>query len=266
MGDIPAVAETFKESSIVCIRGTNATKAEQLEITKRLGDVLDWTPNTKTDFLHEYTENHSRNPSAPSSAGDDIVLSWHIEHPDYDNYNPLVAGVWNMQKFTCSSDVGMTYFMDSRDVYEGLFSEEEKDFLRKAESSWVEMYSEDREITNNAKVVARHWIDGRELIRLEMHQLPTVKLFKFDGQDPTEEQEAFFQKMVSKFVDEVDTNADLVLAHHWQEGDILIPDLHTMIHAVTGGFSPEEREFTGYWCYINIEEATKTGAVHPSWT
>jgi alpha-ketoglutarate-dependent taurine dioxygenase len=187
-----------------------------------------------------------------------------MEHPDYDNHTPLVAGVWNMQKFTCSPDVGITYFMDSRDVYEKLFSEEEKSFLRQAEASWVETYSEDKEITNTVKVVARHWIDGRELMRF-MHQLPSVKLFKIDGQDPTKDQEAFFKELVLKFVHEVSENTDLRIAHRWQQGDILIPDLNTMAHAVTGGFSPEEREFTGYWCFLNIEEAIKNGAVHPSW-
>lgn len=261
--NIDVVAKNFKESSIVCIRGIHATKAEQLEITKSLGDIFGWAPNSKSDFHQEYTENHSRNPSVAASAGDEVILNWHLEHPDYDKYAPLVAGVWNMQKFTCSPDVGMTYFMDTRDVYEGLFSEVEKSFLRKAEATWVEPYSEGKEFTNTAKVITRHWLDDREQIRLEM--LYSVNLFKFDGQDPTADQEAFFQELVSRFITEVNTNTDLRIVQNWQEGDIVVPDLYAMAHAVTGGFSPEEREFTGYWCYFGVEEAIKNGVFHPSW-
>jgi alpha-ketoglutarate-dependent taurine dioxygenase len=263
--DIEAVASRFRESSIFCIRGLNLSREEQLQFTRNLGDIFNWVPSNSHDFVAQYIESHSRSPKVPTAAGDEIVVGWHIEHPDFDNYTPLVVGVWNMQKFTCSPNVGMTYFMDSRDVYETLFSEEEKDFLRKSESCWMEQYEDDQNILNNAKVVARHWIDGRELIRIEMHQLETTKLFKFDGKEPSVEQEEVFQSLVSKFVDEVYKNEELRIVHQWQKGDILVPDLFALIHAVTGGFFPEQREFTGYWCHLGIYSGVGGEKVHPSW-
>jgi alpha-ketoglutarate-dependent taurine dioxygenase len=263
--NLDSVLEELKASSIVCIRGLNFSREDQLELVKILGDVAGWTPNTSTNFNHQYTESHSSSPSLPGSEGSQIILKWHMEHIDYDNYSPIVAGVWNMQKFTCSPDVGMTYFIDSRNIYEMLFSEEEKKFLRKSEASWLGLYPENRQLLNNANVVTNHWLDSREQIRLEMHQISTLDLFKFDGQDPTDEQKDYFQLMVAKFVSEVYTNEDLRIVHQWREGDILIPDLHCLAHAVTGGFSPEQREFTGLWCFAGSPEKLSEDELHPSW-
>lgn len=142
--NLDLVAAILSTSSIVGIRGLNLTKSEQLKLVKDLGDIFSWTPNNTTTFNHEYIENHSRNQSVSLSLGDEIILGWHMEHVDYDEYTPLVAGVWNMQKFKCSPDVGMTYFMDSRDVYEVLFTSEEKEFLKKSKASWEATYSGDR--------------------------------------------------------------------------------------------------------------------------
>jgi alpha-ketoglutarate-dependent taurine dioxygenase len=171
-----------------------------------------------------------------------------------------------MQKFKCSPDVGMTYFMDSRDVYEMLFSPEVKEFLKKSKASWKAIYSGGRQIINEANVVASHWLDGRDQIRLEMHQLSSLELSKFEDKEPTSGQKEHFQDLVSKFISEVYHNEDLRIVHKWHEGDILIPDLHALAHAVTGGFSPEEREFVGFWCYSHIPETQIPGAtVHASW-
>lgn len=264
--NLDLVAAMLNTSAIVGIRGLNLTKSEQLKLVKDLGDIFSWTPNNTTTFNHEYVENHSRNKSISSSLGDEVILGWHMEHVDYDQYTPLVAGVWNMKKFKCSSDVGMTYFMDSREIYEILFSESEKEFLKKSRASWQAIYSGGREIINEADVVTNHWLDGREQIRLEMHQLSSLKLSKFEDEEPTLDQKEYFQELVSKFILEVYHNEDLRIVHKWREGDILIPDLYALAHAVTGGFSPEEREFIGFWCYSYVPEIQIPGStVHPSW-
>jgi alpha-ketoglutarate-dependent taurine dioxygenase len=265
LNDVNNIADRFKESSILCVRGIRATKDDQVRFARNLGDILSCSPNNQSQELHEYVENHSRNDLAATSQGDEVILNWHMERMDYDRYNPLVAGIWNMEKFTCSSNVGMTYFVDSRNVYKKLFSESEKSFLRKVEVSWIGEYSQGRKFTNTAKVVVPHWLDGKEQIRLQVHYLESLRLFKFDDEDPTEDQEAFFQELAARFVKEVQTTTEMRIVQRWQEGDILITDLYTMAHAVTGGFSPEEREFTGLWCYIGLDQAQKSGAVHPSW-
>jgi alpha-ketoglutarate-dependent taurine dioxygenase len=264
--NLQLVVDTVKDSSIVCIRGLSLTKADQLQLVKDLGDIFSWTPNNETAFAHEYIENHSRNDSTSNSSATEVILGWHMEHVDYDNYTPLVAGVWNMQKFTCSPDVGMTYFMDSRDVYELIFSEDEKDFLRKSKAQWSAIYPGGRKITNSANAVAKHWLDGREQLRLEMHQLSSLELSTLNDAEPTLQEKNIFQDLVAKFISEVFNNEDLRIVHKWNQGDILIPDLYALAHAVTGGFSPDEREFTGFWCYREIPEDQIPGdTVHSSW-
>ncbi len=264
--DIQKIKTELKTFPIVGVRGLKISKDEQLQLAKDLGDLFNWTPNNTTEFKHEYTENHSTNPQLEKSLGQEIMLNWHLEHVDYDNYSPLVVGVWNMYKYTCSPEVGMTYFIDSREIYSLIYTEDEKSFLRNCIYSWLQPYPNDLTLENTAKIVSTHWLDGREQIRLEMHHLSTLKLLKYENSDPTEDQKNIFNGLVARFVDEVYSNEDLRIVHKWQEGDILIPDLYALAHAVTGGFSPEEREFSGYWCYLNSPENLNSSNAHPSWS
>jgi hypothetical protein len=39
------------------------------------------------------------------------------------------------------------------------------------------------------------------------------------------------------------------MVHRWQQGDLIIPDMFKLAHAVTGGFKSEDREFRGIWAY-----------------
>lgn len=263
--DLETIKEKYISDSIVLIRGLKLTKDEHLGLVKDLGDLMGWTPNTKTNFNHRYDESHSWNDKLANSLGEDIILGWHLEHIDYDKFTPLVAGVWNMQKFNCSPDVGMTYFMDSRKLYNLLFNEEEKSFLRDCWAEWEENYHQTT-IKNSAKLVSNHWITGEELIRLEMHHLPPIlKLSTYQDRAPKEEESKYFEELINRFISEHYLNEDLRIVQKWNEGDILIPDLHCLAHAVTGGFASEDREFTGLWCYLNYPENLETASVHPSW-
>ncbi len=251
------------KKKVFCLRGLNLSEEEQLLFTKKLGDVMQWTPNTSNDFNHKYIENHASNQKLEDSKIGEVFLAWHLEHIDYDNYSPLVAGVWNMQIFTCSPDAGNTYFMDSREVYRSLFSEEEKEFLEKCESSWEEIYHSSGPVKNVAKVVMPHWITGEKQIRVEL--IVSADLESFDGRRPTEDEKEKFTELYKRFKSEVWNNEELRIVHRWQQGDILIPDLYSLAHAVTGGFDPSERKFTGFWCYINYPENLEEASVHPSW-
>lgn len=252
-------------SSIVCIRGLKISKEEQLKLVKNLGDIFSWTPNSSSSFNHQYIENHTGNISIPNSTGEQVVLNWHMEHIDYDNYTPLIAGVWNMEKFICSSDVGMTYFMDSRKIYKKIYTDDEKNFLKNCISSWTQYYSNNRQFLNTANLVNTHWLSQEEQIRLEMHHMDSLKLFRYKNIEPTEKEQQLFNNLVARFISTVYNDTDLRIVHKWKEGDILIPDLHCLVHAVTGGFTSDQREFTGYWCYLNSPENLESDRLHPSW-
>lgn len=264
--DLNTIKNRYISDSIVLIRGLHLSKDDHLSLVKALGDVMGWTPNTKTDFNHRYNESHVTNTKLDNSLPEDLILGWHLEHVDYDPYSPLVAGVWNMQKFKCDPNAGMTYFMDSRKLYNLLFNESEKNFLRNCTASWEEKYSTGVVVKNEVRVVAPHWITGEEQLRLEMHHVPPLlTLARYEDREPTDSESKYFEELANRFIFEHYKNEDLRIVQKWNEGDILIPDLYSLAHAVTGGFSPQDREFTGLWCYINYPENLDSSSVHPSW-
>lgn len=259
------ILEVQKSESIVGIKGLHLTEEEQLQLVKDLGDRAGWFPNNSENFNHKYVENHSSNSSVANSDGDTVVLHWHLEHVDYDEHIPLVAGVWNMRVFNCDKEAGKTYFIDSRKLYKNIYTDEEKEFLRGCRISWEETYHGDTLHKNYANLVQNHWKTGDEQIRIELHQLSSTELYTIFGDTPTEDQKIRFKELTRRFETEVRENEDLRVVHRWEEGDILIPDLFSMAHAVTGGFDPKDREFTGFWCYLSSPSKAGEDKVHPSW-
>jgi alpha-ketoglutarate-dependent taurine dioxygenase len=261
------ILEVQKRDSIVCIRGLKLTEGEQLQLVKDLGDLVGWYPNNSGDFSHKYVENHASNEKVSNSTGDEIILKWHMEHIDYDQYVPIVAGVWNMRKFNCDKENGKTYFIDSRKLYQKLFSEEEKVFLRNAVASHEDhTLNKEEIITIYVNLVQNHWLTGEEQLRIELHhQSDSFELHKIDGKTVSKEELQRFRDLIKRFREEVYENEELRIIHKWEEGDILIPDLFSLAHAVTGGFDPEDREFTGYWCYADSPEKFTQETTHPDW-
>lgn len=41
------------------------------------------------------------------------------------------------------------------------------------------------------------------------------------------------------------------MVHQWQKGDLLIPDLFKLAHAVTGGFVQNQRQLDGMFAKAN---------------
>ncbi len=263
--NLNAVIAKFKSDAIVGIRGLRLSEAEQLQLVRDLGDIVGWFPNNSEDFNHKYIENHSSNRWVDGSTGDQVILDWHLEHVDYDDYIPIVAGVWNMQNFKGSSDNGKTYFMDARKVYELATSEEDKDFLKKTRAMWPEEYEKNVYTTCYVDAIQNHWLSEEPQIRLELTHIDEAELYEFDGGIPTEEEKTKFKEVALRFSDQVWNNEDLRIVHRWEEGDILIPDLFALAHAVTGGFKSEEREFTGFWCYSNSPKSAPKDKVFPRW-
>ncbi len=251
--------------SIVVIKGIKLTEDEQLQLVRDMGDITGWFPNNSEDFNHKYVETHSYSKDKQDVGNDQIILSWHLEHVDYDEYIPLVAGVWNMRVFNCDPESGKTYFIDSKKIYNEIYTEEEKDFLRKCKAKWIEIKPDGRNITNYVDIVQPHWKTKEEQIRVELHYFNATSLHLFQGFEPNKDQIDTFHNLINRFEAEVRQNENLRIVHKWEEGDILVPDLFSLAHAVTGGFKSEDREFTGYWCYLSSPEKTEKEKIQPSW-
>lgn len=257
--------EIQKNDAIVGIRGLNLTEEEQLQLAKDLGDRSGWFPNNSEKFNHKYVENHNSNQLVENSNGDTVILNWHLERADYDDYIPIVAGVWNMRVFNCDPESGKTYFIDSRKIYQTIYTKDEMDFLKTCRGTWESGDEAPVKRTNYVNVVQNHWLTGEEQIRVEVHHPARVSLYSVKGEPPTDDEKTKFDALLTRFGKEVYENEELRIIHKWQQGDILIPDLFCLAHAVTGGFDPKDREFTGYWCYRSSPEKAGEDKIHPSW-
>lgn len=253
-----------KKDSIVAIRGLNLTEKEQLQLVRDLGDISGWYPNNSEEFNHKYVENHGLNEAIKNSNKDEIFLDWHLERVDYDDYIPIVTGVWNMRVFNCDPEAGKTYFIDSRKIFQSSFTEEEKNFLRECRAAWEEGQDTNKK-THRVNVIQKHWATNEEQIRVKINKSLLVELETISGAVPTSEEVRKFNILIDRFSSEVYENQDFRLIYKWQKGDIVIPDLYSLAHAVTGGFLPEDREFTGYWCYRSSPQVSGEEKTPPSW-
>lgn len=252
--NLDKVLDDYKGLGVSVIRGVKLSKEEQLDLVQVLGDIAGWYPNSNSlDTLHKYVENHGGNHGLANSTNDQVILDWHIEHVDYDEYVPLIGGVWNMLKFTCSSESGKTYFFDTCKAYE-MLEDEEKDFLNKCYLSW---YDIDSSGPHYAPAVSAHWLSSKPLIRIEITKGVKPVIEKFDGEPPTQKHHEEFRSIKEKLHNIIDNYEPDRIVHKWEEGDIVIPDLHRMAHAVTGGFDPSQREFNGYWLFSKDPENRK---------
>lgn len=241
------------KDSVICFRNANLTQDEQFDLAARLGKLIGWS---LLDNKSEYIENHVRK-SDLKSGPDDIIVEWHVEHTYYTN--PIVASTWNMYNFKTDNNNGKTYFVDTGLVFEMLTSDEqefllnsiitEPDVIRESQlrSGFV---SEHTTLADNYPIIAKHWITEKPIIRFTILPSPLmVKLVSYKGQSPDADAVAQFETLIRKIEDIIWNNEDIRMVHKWQQGDLVIPDMFKLAHAVTGGFNHEHREFRGIWGY-----------------
>jgi alpha-ketoglutarate-dependent taurine dioxygenase len=255
LSNIDLIAEKFASDTIVVIRGANLTEPEQVTVTKALGDKLGWFPNNSSKFEQRYQESHARLENKEETGVNSIALTYHVEHVDYDNFVPIVAGVWNMFKFTADPEAGKTYFTDTSLIFRQM-PEDWQVFLKKCTLRWFESDGTGPFIT---PAVQTHWLTGDDTIRIDIHKHKTSPeiLYTVDGREPTDEERQLLVEIRDHYVDEIWYNEEIRIVHRWNQGDLVIPDLFKHAHAATGGFSSEQREFVGLWVYPENPESTE---------
>lgn len=249
---IELIYDTFKKDSIVVLRGIGLTTEQQAEFIKTMGDYTGWFPNHSSNFNQRYRENHGRTEHKELAGPDAIVVTWHLEHVDFDTHTPIIAGAWNMLKFSADPNSGKTYFVDTAEIYKRL-PEESQSFLSKCLVKW---YETDGSGPFYTPAVQNHWATDEPVIRIDIRTVVSSPemLYEFDDREPTEEEVKEFVRLRNFFLDEIFYNKEIRLVHMWEEGDLVIVDLFKNAHAVTGGFSSEDREFTGEWIYPRFPE------------
>lgn len=250
-------AEYYKNKlisdSVICFRNANLTQEEQFTFGSNLGKLIGWS---LLDNVSEYVENHARK-SHLESGPDDIIVEWHIEHTYYTN--PIVASTWNMYNFKTNPDNGKTYFVDTGVVFE-MLTDEEQQFLLNSIITEPDIIKQDQvksgyvgqntNLADRYPIIAKHWLTDKPIIRFTI--LPDtlmVDLVSYNGQSPDADQLKYFETLIRKIEHIIATNEDIRMVHRWQQGDLIIPDMFKLAHAVTGGFNSEDREFRGIWAY-----------------
>ena len=243
--NIDSYKEKFIKDSVIVFRNANLSFDEQLHLHKSIGEAFGW--NTHREEGSHYKENHSHNPNVGVSGTEEIMLTWHVEHFYYSN--PIVAGTWNMFHLNTIDGAGKTYFVDTSKVYE-LLDEDMKEFLSKCilktetkKENWPFA------IGTEYNAVSPHWLTNKPVIRISLSRWVDAEIFSIDGKSPTEKDYEMFRRSALRAIDIIEKDESIRLVHDWKQGDLVLMDAFKLAHAVTGGFKPEDREFTGIWGY-----------------
>jgi hypothetical protein len=148
---------------------------------------------------------------------------------------------------------GKTYFVNSKLLYEQL-PDYLKSFLNKCVIYDKEANAEAKPTHN---MIEKHWITGEPVIRTSfVYEVSNTNqsLYSVDGKDPSEEDFQTYAEGIDWLHDQLYYNTDIRIVHKWKQGDLVVPDMFLMYHAVTGGFSPNDREFVGIWSRKNRED------------
>lgn len=232
--------EKFLNDSIIVFRNANLSLDQQREFHLSLGKHFNWT--TASNWYYE--ENHEKNPAVGVAGCDEIMLNWHVEHFYYSN--PIIVGTWNMFNFSCSSECGKTYFVDTSLIYK-ILNKDMQNFLKSCilDNSGMEKISMFAKSPLYSPVV-EHWATKNPVIRLPLHDRD-VKIDSVNGNIPTDKDYEQFETITKEIKDIVRNNQDIRIVQKWQQGDLVLMDAFKLAHAVTGGFDSKDRTFFGIW-------------------
>lgn len=237
----------FIEESAFVFKNANLSFKDQTKTHRLLGSIVGWHDFNQDHNIIEgsYKENHSHNKSINLAQSDDILVSWHVEHSYY--VNPTVAATWNMKTFKTNKDNGKTYFIDTSEIFK-LMKKEWQDILK---NTLIKMYIREVDKTFSFNAVKPHWLMGYDVIRIPLRMNlyldESIKFYDLNNKIINQNEFLEILKIINWIENEIKNNTDLRKIHMWDQGDLVVSDLFKLAHAVTGGFDPKDREFTGIW-------------------
>jgi alpha-ketoglutarate-dependent taurine dioxygenase len=253
--------EKFIKDSVIVFRNANLTLDEQNKFHQKLGEHFGW--HTSTEEKNYYQESHHHNKNIGIAKKDEVMLGWHVEHCYYSN--PIVAGTWNMFHLTADPESGKTYFVDTCLIYE-MLDEDSQKFISSCTVNCKNYGVETEKIFAPYSAVKEHWLTNKPTIRIpissnwqtekpgdeyqttdgEFLSDPNI-LELVDGRTPTDSDYKKFADIAEQVSAIIKTEESIRLVQKWKQGDLVFMDAFKLAHAVTGGFKPEDRKFTGIW-------------------
>lgn len=260
------VIDLLLEYGVCVVRGVEIDADTQGILMRSIGDILGWYPNSDGGSLNLYLENHEftikqktiqfNDDVSKINYKDEVLVSWHMEHIGF--LNPAVGATWNMKKFLCDRECGKTLFFDGTQIKQ-LINQKEFEFLEKCEflvdfndnNQEYEKFGVLPEGVVRVPAVKLHKYSGKQIVNIPPSLGQNSKLISFDKIEPTYENIMEFNSLVLKISRLIMHSEKNRITHRWKQNDLVIADLSRMYHAVTGGFSANERFFEGMWAYGN---------------
>lgn len=234
--------DIFLNDQIIAFRNANLDLETQIKVINLFGDNFNLKQNSSNQNAFEYSEDHHKHMNKENVENkNEIMLGWHQEHVG-DDQDIYLIGVWCMEIFKCEPDSGKTYFVDMSKIYNS-FTIIDQEFLNSC------FYSVENEFTSSTDgpypLTLNHWITNEKTIRAFYAKNEKINLYSVNGQTPTQLEIDKFNLLYNEILTKVWLDSDIRIEHIWQEGDLLIPDLFKLAHAVTGGFDKDQRKLRG---------------------
>lgn len=249
MLEIQILVQDIRERGYGVIRSLHATESIQQWVTKAVVDAL----GDGGEYQYrKYIENHAdwvqnlENLMGERKSDFDISIPWHLEHLGWSGRASLAS--WNMQIFNCKSTEGRTGFVDAAQLYDDMPAHYQN-FLEMCSVRFnlsklnIKSYTADG-LAHPAVRISTAC--GRKCISLSP-VLDGEELYKVGNEHPSNEDKELFSEIKFWVMRNVWSEPSRQDWHLWTSGDLLVVDLERMYHAVSGGFTPAQREFVGYW-------------------
>lgn len=252
--NIDYYVDLFKENKVLQFKKISLTDDQHKLISQEFHYRLGYFPapehNKIVDF--SYNEDHSHVTSKKINDKNTVLIDWHLEH--VQSNIPPVIGSWNMHHFACDSSNGRTMFVDGNDILD-MLTDAQISFLKKCELFEGNAGDYDEKgnhiVSEIRRAVDTHPATGKLSLRLSLRGGDV--LYSYNGGKPSSGEKIFFDNIpgVSDTVE--DDYPDIVHYLSWDQGDLVIVDTFCCYHAVLGGFSSEDRKFTGRWGFRHDE-------------
>jgi alpha-ketoglutarate-dependent taurine dioxygenase len=222
---------------VIGFKKINITEAQQYELSRRLGDFVNWVPNTSnsTSLIEpRYEKLESEIANKPKKQK--LLVEWNMNQADKIR---SVGSVISNTVFSCDRRAGSTLLMDMRKVFDLIQNEEWKEFISRI--AW-----HDNETGISRSLVETHRNTNQKILMffnelvVQSHSKTEINpryRFFYKGEELDSEQKDMFVEIVKSMFEIIYvSNLDLIEEWKWNEKDLLIVDDSCMRQATKGGF------------------------------
>ena len=222
---------------VIGFKKININEAQQYELSRRLGDFVNWIPNSsnpKPLIEPRYEKLELEIANKPKKQK--LLVEWNMNQADKIR---SVGSVMNNIIFSCDRKAGSTLLMDMRKVFNLIPNEEWKEFISRI--AWY-----DTETGISRGLVETHRNTNQKILmffnelviqfdsKTEIN--PRYRFFH-NGEELDSEQKDMFVEIVENMFEIIYvSNLDLIEEWKWNEKDLLIVDDSCMRQATKGGF------------------------------